>query len=196
MFFSRAKLERMRQGSQRLRLMEKRRKMRMQGWGCQMRRTKRAAKVLRRRGALQHCPRLRRDPGILVALLTFLVKHMLQDSVGNLKGPYCQKLVLLLIPAVEYLSRTVQNSVCSEFDTKHFSDFSTQSVKFIYSHLKIQIPQSKWNTTGCLKFHITLKFNICPIFKLHTCTNHALRSLDFFLSEQNKAHSTQFCKGL
>lgn len=41
-----------------------------------------------------------------MALLTFLAKHMLFKW---------QKLVLLLIPAVEYLGLTVQNSVCSEF---------------------------------------------------------------------------------
>lgn len=79
LFFSREELDR----SQRQRLME----MRMQGWRCQMRRTKAATKVLGKRTTLQHSPRPRRDPGILVAWLNFLVKRMLQVSVGNLKTP-------------------------------------------------------------------------------------------------------------
>lgn len=73
---------RVRHGSQRLRLM----KMRMQGWMCQMRRrTKAAAEVLWKRRTLQHSPHPKRDPGILVAWLNFLVKRILQVSVGNLK---------------------------------------------------------------------------------------------------------------
>lgn len=72
---------RVRHWSQRLRLVE----MRMQGWRCQMRKTKAAAKVLGKRRTVQHRPLPRRDPGILVAWLNFLVKRMLQVSVGNLK---------------------------------------------------------------------------------------------------------------
>lgn len=86
LFFSRKEPERrrFRHGRQSLRLME----MQMKGWRCQMR-TKAAAKVVGRRRTLQHSPHPRRDPGISVAWLNFLVKCMLQVRVVNLNTHSC-----------------------------------------------------------------------------------------------------------
>lgn len=124
-----------------------------------------AAKILRKRRALQHCPHLRGDPRILVALLTFLVKHMLFKW---------QKLVLLLIPAVEYLGLTVQNNVCSEF--ANFCDTVPGAAK------KLKTPENQTHEEmakfkGTAPMPITKGANPLDWWKEHECKYPLLSNL-------------------